>query len=269
MYSNELKLYQKSIESIWTDEHISKSLLEAHLDESSDAASRKHIRRMDIVNWINNKIKPHSNIIDLGCGPGLYSYELGKLEHNVMGIDFNKKSIDYALKNKFINEKVEYQYSNYLKDDIQGRYDVGMMVFCDFGALIPDDQKIILQKISNLLTDDGIFIFDVFGKNEIKNKKDNRNWFISSGNDFWSKDPYILLEEIKIFEKYYTLGTRYYLLNQIDGKIKEYIMWDQYYDENSLKELMSGNWFEIIEINKDIIKYKEETLLIMVKKKKL
>jgi len=269
MYNNELKLFQKSIESIWTDGHISKSLLEAHLDESSDAASRKHNSRLDIVNWINSKIRPNSNIIDLGCGPGLYAYELGKLEHNVMGIDFNRKSIDYALKNKFISGKVEYQYLDYIKDDIQGRYDVGMMIFCDFGALIPDDQKIILQRINNLLTDDGIFIFDVFGKSEIKNKKSNRNWYISNGNDFWSKDPYILMEEIKLFEKEFALGTRYYLLNQKDGKIKEYIMWDQYYDENILKELMSKNGFEIMEISKDTINYKEETLLIMVKKKKL
>ncbi len=70
-YSDELKLFQRSDETIWTDEHISKSLLEAHLDESSNAASRKSFSRIDVVNWINSKIKPNSKIIDLGCGPGL------------------------------------------------------------------------------------------------------------------------------------------------------------------------------------------------------
>jgi 2-polyprenyl-3-methyl-5-hydroxy-6-metoxy-1,4-benzoquinol methylase len=163
MYNDELKLFQRSNESIWTDEYISKSLLEAHLDESSDGASRKPFRRKNIVNWINSKIKPNSKIIDLGCGPGLYAYELGKLEHNVMGIDFNKESINYAERNRYIKGIVEYKYSNYIKDKIDGKYNVAMMIYCDFGALIPNEQKILLQKISNLLTDDGIFVFDVFG----------------------------------------------------------------------------------------------------------
>ena len=144
-----------------------------------------------------------------------------------------------------------------------------MMIFCDFSALVPNEQKVLLQKISNLLTDDGIFIFDVFGKDEIKNQKDKRNWYISKGKDFWSKEPYFLMEETKLFERESVLGTRYYLIDQINGKIKEYIMWDQYYDEKLINKLMSENGYEIIEINKDIIKYKEETLLIIAKKEKV
>jgi 2-polyprenyl-3-methyl-5-hydroxy-6-metoxy-1,4-benzoquinol methylase len=87
--------------------------LDAHLDESNDAASRKPERRVDIVNWINKKVSQNSKIIDLGCGPGLYTYELGKLGHNVLGVDFNKKSINYAQKYKCINNILEYKYCNY------------------------------------------------------------------------------------------------------------------------------------------------------------
>ena len=60
MYNNVLELFQRSNEAIWTDEHISKALLDAHLDESTDAASRKQERRTDIINWIKkilNKIQ--------------------------------------------------------------------------------------------------------------------------------------------------------------------------------------------------------------------
>jgi len=67
MYNNELKLFQRGNDSIWTDEHVSKTMLEAHLDESNDAASRRHERRIDIVNWINKKTKQNSKIIDFGC----------------------------------------------------------------------------------------------------------------------------------------------------------------------------------------------------------
>ena len=266
MYNDELKLFQRSKESIWTDEHVSKSMLEAHLDESSDAASRKSITRINTVNWLNSKIKPNSKIIDLGCGPGLYAYELGKLGHNVTGIDFNKESINYAQKNKCMESVIEYKYANYLKDTIIGKYNAAMMIYCDFGALIPDEQKILLEKVSNILADDGIFIFDVFGKGELKNKKDKRDWRVPKGMDFWSKEPCFLLEEEKLFEKENTLGMRYYLIEQASGKVKEYIIWEQYYDENSITELMQENGFEIIEINGDLIKHKEETLLVIARK---
>ncbi|MDR0306288.1 MAG: class I SAM-dependent methyltransferase [Chitinispirillales bacterium] len=268
MYNDKLKIYQRNDESIWTDEYISKSLLENQLDESTNAASRMPSNRRDIVNWINSKIKPNSRIIDLGCGPGLYAYELGKLEHYVMGIDFNKESIEFGKRNKSIKGIVEYKYSDYIKDNIDGIYNVAMMIFCDFSALVPNEQKILLQKISTLLADDGIFIFDVFGKAEFEKQKNGRTWYVSNGNDFWSSEPYFLMKETKLFEAEFSVGTRYYLINQLNGTIKEFIMYDQYHDENSIQELVAENGFDIVEINKDIIRYKEETLLTIVKKKK-
>jgi 2-polyprenyl-3-methyl-5-hydroxy-6-metoxy-1,4-benzoquinol methylase len=91
MLGNELKLFQRSENNIWTDEYVSKNLLKAHLDENSNAASRKYDLRINTINWINNMIKPNSRIIDFGCGPGLYAYELGKLGHTVFGMDKIRK----------------------------------------------------------------------------------------------------------------------------------------------------------------------------------
>lgn len=268
MFQEELQLFQRSKETIWTDDYISKRLLDAHLDESFDGASRKKELRGKIINWINNNIDKNSNIVDLGCGPGLYSYEFGKIEHRVLGIDFNKESINYANKNKSIDNLVEYKYGNYLEGNIEGKYDVALMIWCDFGALIPAEQNILLKKVGNLLTDGGLFIFDVFGRELLNNRKEMKNWHISNGGDFWSKDPYFLMEEIKYFKEESTIGNRNYIINQLTGEIKEYIMWDQYYDEKTIDKIMIENGFDIMEINKDIIK-EEETLFLKTKKKKL
>jgi SAM-dependent methyltransferase len=267
MYINELELFQRSNETIWTDEHINKSLLKAHLDESTDGASRKSETRTKIVNWINQKIEPNSKIIDLGCGPGLYSYELASLGHKIMGIDFNKASYNYANDNKTIRGLIEYKYGNYLKDKIIGKYNIAMMIYCDFGALVPNEQIFLLKMLKNILKDDGIWIFDIFGISVMEKIQGKRYWNISEGNDFWSIKPYFSLEETKVFKTNNAIGTRYYLVDQKTGKIKEYILWDQYYDENSIQKLMFENGFEIIEINKNLVKNKEETLFIKAKKK--
>lgn len=201
----------------------------------------------------------------MGCGPGLYSWELGKLGHNVLGVDFNKAAYNYADKNKTIEDQVLYQNCDYIKNNISGKYNASIMIYCDFGALIPDEQISLLKKLKKLLDNNGVFIFDTFGISVMRDFAEERSWFISGGNDFWSSEPYFLMKEIKIYKEENTIGTRYYLIDQKTGKTKEFILWDQYYDEKSIGRLMSENGFEIIEINRDLVKYKEETLFVMAK----
>lgn len=186
MFLKKLELFERSKASIWTDKYISKELLKCHLDEFSDGASRTPEKREKIINFLKENIKPRSKILDLGCGPGLIDFELGKLGHNILGIDFNIESINYANKNKKL-ENIEYMFKNYLTEDLKGKYDVVLMIYCDFGALIPEEQKILLEKIHDLLTDDGIFIFDVFktsDQNYKKSKKNFKRWNFLNGNDF-------------------------------------------------------------------------------------
>ncbi len=66
---------------IWTDPHVSKQLLAAHLDPKTDAASRRPESIDRTITWVVNllDLKPGNKILDLGCGPGLYSQRLAKL----------------------------------------------------------------------------------------------------------------------------------------------------------------------------------------------
>jgi SAM-dependent methyltransferase len=251
MLGNELKLFQRNESNIWTDEYIGKNLLKSHLDEKDNTASRKYDLRINTVNWINNMIKPNSRIIDLGCGPGLYAYELGKLGHTVFGIDINNESIKYANKHSKIPGKIKYKWSNYLKDDIEGKYNAVLMIWCDFGALIPDEQIVLLNRINNILENDGVFIFDIFGIGALKNSKNGKNWYFSKGKDFWNKEPYLMMEETKIFNN--TIGKRYIIIDEKTNTKKEYILWDQYYKRIEIKKLLRTNGFITKEINENIL----------------
>jgi len=269
MYNNELKLFQTSVNKLWTDEHISKSMLDAHLNETHDGASRKQEKRLKIINWINDKIKPNSKILDLGCGPGLYAYELGKLGHNVLGVDFNKESINYAKKNKLIKGYVDFKHGNYLTDKIAGKYNTAIMIYYDFGVLIPNEQQKLLERLNNLLQNDGLFIFDMYGTKEalnINNKE--KDWYISNGGDFWCNEPYILMEETKYFEQEKRMCNRNFLVNQKNGKIKEFIVWEQCYDKDIIEKLFSKNGFEIKNINNDLLNDNGKTLFIVAQKKR-
>lgn len=267
MFGKKLKLFERSKASIWTDKHISKELLKCHLDEFSDGASRKPEKREKILSFLRENIKPRSKILDLGCGPGLIDFELGNLGHEILGIDFNIESINYASKNKKL-ENIEYTCKNYLIDDFKGKYDLVLMIYCDFGALAPKEQKILLGKIHNLLKDDGIFIFDVFKSFEIDDNKKIKNfkrWDFLTGNDFWSKDPYLFLEETKVFKKENVVGRRYFVIDQKSHTEKEFILWDQYYGKNSIEKVLLDNKFKIKRINSTLLG-DENTMFIISEK---
>lgn len=90
------KPFQRSSCNIWTDPYIQKQMLQEHLNPETDGASRNRASILKIVDFINSHIRPASHILDLGCGPGLYTELFRDQGHEVTGIDFNKASIDYA-----------------------------------------------------------------------------------------------------------------------------------------------------------------------------
>lgn len=94
------KLLEPGETLFWDDPHISKSMLENHLNPNVDGASRRaesiektveHLLGASIINQSDK-------VFDLGCGPGLYSNRLCMHGIKVTGIDISRRSIDYALK---------------------------------------------------------------------------------------------------------------------------------------------------------------------------
>jgi len=66
-------LFEKGTASMWDDEHISRHLLELHLSQNTDEASRKREAIDATVRWIESYCEGSpKKILDLGCGPGLY-----------------------------------------------------------------------------------------------------------------------------------------------------------------------------------------------------
>lgn len=253
MVLNELKLYQRSENFIWTDDYISKKMLAAHLNFDSDAASRNIITIDKTIDWIIEKIPKNGKILDLGCGPGLYASLLEKNGYSVTGIDISQRSISHAEKKATEeNLQIEYQCIDYIKDDIGMGYDAVICIYCDFGALTADEQLLLLKKIHCALSDDGILIFDVFKTGLCDNMMEKRDWHHSDGGRFWCDRPHFLLEEVKHFIDQKVWGSRTIIIEEGQNP-REYIMWDHYYTEDNIKELLFNNGFSVLSINNDLI----------------
>src|SRR5699024_4593487 len=86
-------------QEIWLDPDRSDLVLVPHFDENIPGDCTQCSFIQETVNFINNIAQPnkYKNVIDVGCGPGLYSQKLAMKGYDVVGIDFNKKAIERAI----------------------------------------------------------------------------------------------------------------------------------------------------------------------------
>ena len=60
------KLYEKTSQLFWNDPHISKSMLEAHLNPNTNAASRKPAFIDASVEWLKTLMTMDTQLLDIG-----------------------------------------------------------------------------------------------------------------------------------------------------------------------------------------------------------
>ncbi|MHC4554886.1 MAG: class I SAM-dependent methyltransferase, partial [Planctomycetota bacterium] len=161
---------------LWTDEHTSEQMLQFHLNESIDLSSRNHAFIDRSVEWIASQfnVTADTAIADFGCGPGLYTTRLAQTGADVTGIDFSPRSIDYAKAAAAEkNLDISYHCQNYLDFEADKRFDLIIMIFCDFCALSPDQRKTLLQKYHTFLKPGGSLLLDVHSLNIFNEKQES------------------------------------------------------------------------------------------------
>lgn len=149
---------------LWADEHTSQQMLSFHLNEDIDVSSRNAKFIWESVSWIISYfgVSPATAVADFGCGPGLYALELARHHAKVTGIDFSERSIRHACAVAKENGlPIIYVHRNYLEFDTDERFDLILMIMCDFCALSREQRKMMLEKFASLLEVPGtVYIFN-------------------------------------------------------------------------------------------------------------
>lgn len=242
--SNKPQLYEKGSSVMWTDPYISKQLLELHINPDNDVASRSKVKIERITNWILEQTdKPEMKILDLGCGPGLYSELLAKNGHSVIGVDYSESSIQYATrqaKEKKLN--IEYLKKNYLDLDFDNQFDLIILIYLDFCVLLPEEREKVLENIYRALKKGGLFICDVVNERNIDKKTISQSWEVQE-TGFWRSTPYIALTNGYHYPEAKVLANHHIIIGENDT-IDTYIFWSHYYEKDDLIQILESNGFK-------------------------
>lgn len=259
-------LYTKSEVEFWNDEHISKQMLKAHLDPEFEGASRKLKFIERSVSWIKEIVpfSSHPLLLDAGCGPGIYAEKFAKTGYQVTGIDFSKRSIDYARKSAIEQGlDITYLYQNYLDMDLSQVFDFITFIYCDYGALSATDRQNIMQKMFSLLRPGGRFLLDVFSAAKYNSFQEKKTWEICHNGGFWREKEYIALNGCYKYSDSVTLEQ----FSVISGrKTAVYYLWNTYYTKDSLIKEVSDAGFKVCEVFGDAAgsPYREDSLTIAI-----
>ncbi|WP_297093401.1 methyltransferase domain-containing protein [uncultured Draconibacterium sp.] len=247
-------LYEPGTAVMWTDEHISKQLLQVHLNENVDLASRKPETIKNTVDWIlENSGGEKLNILDLGCGPGLYSTMLAEKGHNVTGVDFSKNSIEFAKKKaKEDGHEINYLQANYLELELpEQSFDLVLLIYTDLGVLLPEDRIRLLRFIHNVLKHGGTFIFDVLNDKQLPKKVAPKNWEVAESG-FWKQEPYLALSQSFLYEKEKVILYQHQIVDE-NKSVDLYRFWTHFFAHSGLKKLLAENEWENVDFYKDVL----------------
>ncbi|MHC5118626.1 MAG: class I SAM-dependent methyltransferase [Planctomycetota bacterium] len=230
---------------LWTEEHTSAQMLQFHLDETLDLSSRKHAFIDRSVEWIVShfNITADTAIADFGCGPGLYTTRLAKTGADVTGIDFSPRSIEYAKTTAAEqNLHITYISQNYLAFETDKRFDLVIMIFCDFCALSPQQRTLLLNKYRTFLKPGGALLMDVHSLNIFNQKQESAAYELNQLNGFWSADKYYGFVNSFKYDKEKVSLDKYTIIEK--NRTRTVYNWLQYYSKDSLTQELAKNGFE-------------------------
>ncbi|MFC1731368.1 class I SAM-dependent methyltransferase [candidate division KSB1 bacterium] len=240
-------------DELWTNEHTAQQMLEYHLNESIDVSSRNRNFIENSVDWIVSHfgVDDKTVIVDYGCGPGLYASRLAEKGANVTGIDFSGNSLEYA--RKYAVDKdldIEYVLTNYLDFETDRRFDLIIMIMCDFSALSPEQRKKLLSKFKSLLKTDGAVLLDVYSLNHYDSREEAAIYELNQLNGFWSSDDYYCFVNTFKYEEEKVLLDKYTIIEESRKRVV--YNWLQCFSKNSLVKEFEENGFKVEAVFSDV-----------------
>jgi len=233
-------------DTLWTDNHISKKMLESDLNEDIEVSIQNREFINHSVDWIVTHfgIEKNRRVADFGCGMGTYATQLAEKGADVTGIDFSETFIQHA---KEVAKQKEMDINYVLQDSLEfeteERFDLITLLLCDFCALSPSQRKTMLKKFYKFLKPDGSVLIDVYSLNAFNQREEAETYEHSRLNGFWSPENYYCFQNMFKYDEEKVVLDKYTIIEE--KRTRVVYNWLQYYSEDSLRKEFEENGFKV------------------------
>ena len=238
--------------ALWTRPHLARQMLDYHLDQETDLASRRYGTIVEIVNWIDLQVNlPGKRLCDLGCGPGLYARRFSDVGADVTGVDFSAHSLEYARVKALENEQsITYVEADYLEDPLPGGFDVVTLIYMDYCVLSPAQRAHLLGRIRDMLNPGGRLVMDVAGVGLLKGKEETTCIEERLMGGFWAEGDYIGVQRSFVYPQEMLALDRYLIIEP--GETWQIFNWFQHFTPGGVRAELGAAGFTLEEMAGDL-----------------
>ncbi|MBT7847129.1 MAG: class I SAM-dependent methyltransferase [Lentisphaerae bacterium] len=239
----------------WNDPDFSRRMLDEHLTQGHDAASRRLALVDHHIAWIHDVLLDErpSSILDLGCGPGLYLERLAARGHTCTGVDYSPASIAYARKKAGDSGwDIDYREGDLREVEYPRDRTLVMQIFGEMNVFRRSDAASILGRACGALVPGGRVLLEVHEYDTIKGLgSEGASWF-SSPSDLFGDDPHLVLTESHWDSKTATTTIRYHIIDAASGAVDRYAQTFQAYTDPEYTALLVEAGFGNIRLIRDV-----------------
>jgi SAM-dependent methyltransferase len=230
----------------WNEPGFSRRMLREHLTQEHDAASRRFEIIDRQVAWIQTALlaEQPTTILDLACGPGLYSERLARLGHTCHGIDYSPASIDYARETAQRDHlPCTYVCQDIRRADFHQGYGLVMLIYGEFNVFRPVDAKIILAKAWQALRPGGRLLLEPHPYQVVQQLGEKPAAWYSSPGGLFSERPHVVLKENFWDAGLNAVTIRYFVIDAATAEVTQYAQSLQAYQDEGYRSLLSACGF--------------------------
>ena len=182
----------------WNDPDFSQRMLQEHLTQRHDLASRRTSIIDQHVDWIHRDLLQgiYGRLLDLGCGPGLYTSRLAALGHECVGIDFSPAAIDYARQLTIGGPGTcQYTQGDLREVDFGTDFDAVMLIYGELNTFRREDALLILRKARSALKENGRLLLEPHTYEFVELRGQAPPTWRASQGGLFSTRPHLMLDE--------------------------------------------------------------------------
>jgi SAM-dependent methyltransferase len=169
----------------------------------------------------------------------------------VTGIDFSPRSIAHArAAAQQEGLGVRYETADYLSWTPDERFDLALMIFCDYGAMAPRQRRQLLERMRDVLEPGGAFLFDVSSLAALASLEETAAYAPRLMDGFWSPHEYFGFLNTFTYPDERASVDRYEIVEA--DRTRTFCNWVQYYDPASLAAELAGSGMIVAELVGDV-----------------
>ena len=225
----------------WSDPGFSERMLKEHLSQDHDGASRRGEVIDRHVSWIHTDVlsSTPAKVLDLGCGPGLYTSRLARLGHECVGIDYSPASIAYAAEVARGDDlRCDYRQEDIREAEYGRPFGLAMLIYGEFNVFAPDAAKEILRKCHSALGPGGKLVLEPHTFDALRSRGEAGTSWYSADCALFSDRPHLVLEENFWHADVHVATTRHIVVDAATGDVKVHAASYQAYAKGEYQSLL-------------------------------